>query len=124
MWNDYQITFAMAQESRLEIKTSAAVAEAGSIRNRMAEMGTVNPGAIEEYNRVRERYDFLTEQNADLPKAKEDLQRLIDDLMGEMQERFIGKFQIINKNFQSTFQALFKGGESRLELSDENNAME
>ena len=46
MWNDYQITFAMAQESRLEIKTSAAVAEAGSIRNRMAEMGTVNPGAM------------------------------------------------------------------------------
>ncbi|QWT55644.1 chromosome segregation protein SMC [Christensenella sp. MSJ-20] len=124
MWNDYQITFAMAQESRLEIKTSAAVAEAGSIRNRMAEMGTVNPGAIEEYNRVRERYDFLTEQNADLLKAKEDLQRLIDDLMGEMQERFIGQFQIINQNFQRTFQALFKGGEARLELSDENNAME
>jgi len=124
MWNDYEMTVALAEQHKLEIKISDATKEAGEIRRRITAMGPVNPGAIEEYSRVQERYSFLMTQSTDLEKAKADLTRLIDDLMGEMQKRFLDQFKIINENFKKTFRALFKGGEARLELSDENNAMD
>ncbi|MDL2225346.1 chromosome segregation protein SMC [Eubacteriales bacterium OttesenSCG-928-M02] len=125
LWTDYQLTYAQAETEREEgLKYNAATQEANAIRARLLEMGDVNPNAIEEYQRVKERFDFLNSQSEDLLKAKADLEALIADLMATMQDRFIEQFRMINENFQRTFTALFKGGEAELVLTDEQNAMD
>ena len=127
LWRDYQLTYAQASdlaEDMPPIKPQAATTQANALRNRIAEMGEINPKAIEEYARVRERYDFLSSQSEDLTVAKNDLTQLIADLMAEMQARFIEQFHRINENFKRTFSALFRGGEAELRLADESRAME
>ena len=87
-------------------------------------MGTPNLGAIEEYERVSERYNFLTSQRDDIDKSKKELLVIINDITSEMVTVFIDKFNQINKAFQETFQELFGGGKAALVLEDEDNVLD
>ena len=92
--------------------------EIDEIRERIREMGAVNPNAIEDYTRVRERYDNLVLQREDLTAAGNDLQIVINGLLSGMKESFREKFAMINENFQKTFHDLFGGGYAQLELGE------
>lgn len=119
IWEDYELTYAGAEPYRQENfspqKTSQRIRQ---IRDEMKQMGPINPGAINDYNRVKERVDFLETQREDLGKAKDDLNVVIDKLMHTMEEHFLSKFRQIDKYFQSIFGELFGGGKAQLKLEE------
>ena len=124
LWDDYGLTYANALAFKSEFSFQSASREIDGIRGRIRDMGAVNPNAIEDYTRVRERYDGLVVQREDLVKAGDDLQVVIDDLLSGMKESFRAKFTQINENFKQVFQELFGGGYAQLELLDEEDIME
>ena len=82
------------------------------------ELGSVNLGAIEEYERVSERYEFLKEQKTDLQEAKDTLYQVIDEMDTEMKKRFEQTFVGIREHFDPVFRALFGGGRADLKLTN------
>jgi len=123
MWDSYQITYANALAEREDIELNGAAAEAEDIRNRLRDMGSVNPAAIDDYAALNERMASLTAQKEDMTGAEEDLRKLIASLMGEMKRTFKQSFEQINTYFGATFKELFDGGRAELIL-EEGDIME
>ena len=98
--------------------------EVDALRARLAGMGAVNTGAIEEYAELKQRYDFLKGQSDDLATAKTDLMKTIDDINRTSMEQFQITFDQIKKNFIYTFQTLFGGGVANLELIVTDDVLE
>lgn len=94
------------------------------IRVKLQGMGPVNLVAIEEYQELEERFAFLSQQNDDLVKAKEQLLELIGKINQTTTELFADTFNKVNENFQVLFKGLFEGGDARLTLVDEENILE
>ncbi|MGY4689792.1 chromosome segregation protein SMC [Salibacterium sp. K-3] len=88
------------------------------IKMGIEELGHVNLGAIDEYERVHERVTFLTEQREDLQQARNSLYEVIQEMDDEMKRRFSETFEAIRYHFRSTFRELFGGGEADLHLTD------
>lgn len=88
------------------------------IKLALDELDNVNLGAIEEYDRISERYEFLNEQKADLQEAKDTLFQVIEQMDIEMKNRFVQTFKAIRTHFEPVFQALFGGGRADLKLTD------
>ena len=125
LWEDFEISYIQAMEFKAEkFVMSSAVKENRQIKNRMKEMGEVNVGAIEEYETVRERYEFLTAQQADIQKAMDSLNGIIRDMDKTIRERFKASFDQIVINFEEMFTGLFGGGHAELRLSDENDPLQ
>jgi chromosome segregation protein len=95
---------------------SSIKVEVDALRQRLASMGAVNTGAIEEYVELKQRYDFLKGQSDDLNNAKADLIKTIDEINQTSMTQFQITFDQIKKNFVYTFQTLFGGGVANLEL--------
>lgn len=94
------------------------------IKKEIAELGTVNLGSIEEFERIQERYTFLTEQQNDLIEAKETLLSIIDEMDEEMIRKFSETFEQIQKQFSVVFKELFGGGQAELTLSNPDDLLE
>ncbi|RRK01777.1 hypothetical protein Ga0100230_000420 [Opitutaceae bacterium TAV3] len=99
-------------------------AEIDALRQRLAGMGAVNTGAIEEYAELKQRYDFLRAQSTDLTNAKADLLKTIDEINNTSMQQFQITFDQIRKNFIYTFQTLFGGGVANLELIATDDVLE
>lgn len=103
----------------------------GELRERLAksrqalkDLGSVNFMAVEEYAEVKDRFDLLSQQLADLQKAREDLQRITQEIRAESTELFLSTYNKIKKNFHNMFRRLFGGGRGELRLVDPNNVLE
>jgi chromosome segregation protein len=94
------------------------------IRNKMDLMGEVNLAAISESQQAEERLTFLLEQQEDLKKAVDSLYATINTINKTTRERFRTAFDNVNEKFQEIFPYLFRGGEARLELTDEEDLLE
>lgn len=92
--------------------------EISRLKKSITSLGTVNLAAIEEYEEVKEKYEFMSNQEQDLEKAKTELLSVIEEMTSNMKELFKENFKILNKNFNETFKELFKGGSAELILSD------
>ncbi len=86
----------------------------GEIRS----LGSVNLSAIEEYEEVSQRYEFMSRQLADVEQSRKELEDLIKQLTRKMEELFAQSFEEINQNFQKIFVDLFGGGHGELKLTD------
>ncbi|MBQ8911622.1 MAG: chromosome segregation protein SMC, partial [Clostridia bacterium] len=128
LWDEYELTYAASKELGVPEITESFRAEAVSrqnkLKNRIRDLGAVNVGAIEEYADVKERFDFLSAQHADLIKAREELGAVIVSLEKEMKSRFAEIFNAINENFRLVFAELFGGGTAELSLNDPENILE
>ncbi|MDR1318282.1 MAG: AAA family ATPase [Treponema sp.] len=93
-------------------------------RAQMRDLGSVNLMAPEEFIEIKERYDFLSSQMADLEKAKKDLEDLTAEIRTESSEIFVITYNKIRKNFHNMFRRLFGGGRAELRLSDSNHVLE
>lgn len=91
------------------------------LRRRIANMGTINPDAAEEYEQLKERYDYLASQLADLDSARSALTKINRVIDARMKDDFIRTFEQVNKNFQEIFAVLFPGGTAELTLVDPND---
>lgn len=121
----YQMTFEKAKANYvLEEDIDVAQKNVNSYKKELKEIGIVNLGAIEEYERVSKRYEFLTKQDNDLEEAITTLLKIINELDSVMEKEFIKTFKEIEIEFNNVFKELFKGGSAKLKLTDESNILE
>ena len=119
LWDSYELSRTAAQALRQPVENmSAASKRISELRREIGRLGNVNVGAIEEYDRVSERYGFLTDQRNDVESAKRDLLKIIGDITGEMKEIFVREFHAVDEAFRNVFLELFGGGKAALELED------
>lgn len=105
-------------ESDLKLKTE-------KLKNRLENMGPINPMAMEAYEEIKERYDFITSQKEDLLKAKESLLNTIGEIDQVAKETFTKAFNEIKTNFINVFRTLFTDEDDcDLRLSDPDNPLE
>ena len=122
---NYHLTYEKAKrEYLLEIEPELARMKVNSLRKEMKDLGTVNLGSIEEYERVNTRYEFLSTQKNDLTAACEDLLKVIAEMDEIMVEKLKEAFDKIQKEFSSVFHQMFKGGVGKLVLTDPENILE
>ena len=124
LWDGYELGYSAARALRQPITSlSRANKELNELRRSIAALGTPNLGAIEEYERVSTRYEFLSGQRDDVTKAKNELQGIIRDVTGEMKDVFLTQFKAIDESFRETFLELFGGGKAALQLEDEDDVL-
>lgn len=95
-----------------------------SLKRDIRSLGHVNIDSIKEYEEVKERYDFYSEQKQDLEQSIEAIEKLISDLEKNMKSEFKVKFKEINENFKYVYKRLFGGGYGELTILDEQNILE
>ena len=121
----YQMTFEKAKENYiLEIEEDLARKNVNTYRKELKTLGAVNIGAIEEFDRINTRYEFLKKQQDDLEEASVTLLKIINELDEVMKEEFSKTFKHIEVEFDKVFKELFKGGSATLKLTDESNLLE
>ena len=125
MWDEYQLTRSEAakfvQPLENKLQTQGVLAD---LKKKIRDLGHVNLAALEEYKEVSERYAFLKSQTDDASKAKEELEKLIQQLTGQMETTFADSFKHISANFSKIFVDLFGGGSASLKLTDPEHLLE
>ncbi|ASN05755.1 chromosome segregation protein SMC [Virgibacillus necropolis] len=123
--SEYMLTYERAKASYNKTddlkKTKISVQQ---IKKSIEDLGAVNLGAIDEYDRIMERFTFLSEQKDDLVHAKETMFSAIAEMDEEMQKRFETTFTQIKDEFGIVFKELFGGGHAELKLTDPKNILE
>ncbi|HYG01394.1 MAG TPA: chromosome segregation protein SMC [Chryseosolibacter sp.] len=100
-------------------------AQVAKIREKLDNMGPINPMAMEAYTEIKQRNDFILAQKDDLLKAKESLLNTIKEIEGVASETFMDSFNKIKDHFIRVFQSLFvQGDECDLRLVDPNNPLD
>lgn len=121
---EYELSFNGAKlEYQLEILPEEARRHVKLTKLSIDELGNVNIGAIDEYDRVSERYNFLLDQQTDLLDAKENLQEVIEEMDREMSRRFGETFNQVKVHFGKVFKELFGGGRAELKLTDPDDLL-
>ena len=124
LWDDYELGFNDAVEMSNDVSNiKEATDNLTELKKKIKALGNVNMDSIEEYKSVKERYEFMTTQKADLEKSKDNLTKIIDSMEDLMKEHFGEQFTEINKAFSEVFRELFGGGKGRLYLSDPDNIL-
>lgn len=95
---------------------TSAPGTVASLKRQITMLGSINPNAVAEYREVKERYDKMSADKADMEKAIDDLTKALDEIRGEMLNIFNSGFEKINENFKQTFKELFGGGRAELQL--------
>jgi len=98
--------------------------EKETLGSRIARIGDVNLSAIDEYDELKTRCDFLVEQQEDLERAIQDLHKVIKKINRITQERFINTFNAVNEKLAEVFPRLFEGGTAKLILTDPDKPLE
>lgn len=89
----------------------------------LADIGPVNLQAIEEYDKVKKRYDFLQGQQDDLLTARSNLEKSMSDLDDKVKKRFADTFNQIATSFSKLFPLVFGGGDAKLVLTQPDNLL-
>lgn len=121
---DYELSYELAkQRYPVPEDVPAAQAEVQRLKRSISALGEVNLGAIEEYQRVFERYTYLGSQKDDLVEAKTTLYHVIREMEEEMSKRFKVTFDAIRREFGVVFSKLFGGGRADLLLLDSSDML-
>jgi chromosome segregation protein len=124
---EYQIALAQLPEEEVgadELDDETREARIDECRDALKRLGTVNLMAIEEYEALEKRYEFLTTQEEDLRKAREALLNVVDRIDGTIKAMFLETFDMVSENFKNFFRRLFNGGQARIYLLDEDDPLE
>ncbi|GAB3069863.1 chromosome segregation protein SMC [Salinicoccus sesuvii] len=121
----YKMTYDRAREeyqdfSNIEQKRMKITLNRKSIE----ELGPVNLGAIDEYERVNERYLFLKAQESDLYEARQTLLEVIEEMDEAVAVRFQSAYDQVNQHFGEVFRRMFGGGQAELRLTEPGNYLE
>lgn len=116
---NYSLTYEYACTNyELDMPMDIARTKADTLKKDILKLGTVNIGAIEEYERVNTRYEFLMKQCSDLEDSSNELNNIISEMDKIMIERFKTTFDKISTEFNAVFKKLFKGGRGTLTLTN------
>lgn len=124
LWDEYEVDVSRHTTPDLSQFTPETASEINRLRREIRQMGNVNTGAVEEYQRLTERYEFLKKQHADLEAAREDLLQAIQEIDASTRDLFLETFHAVQQAFQNVFTRLFGGGKAELELTQPHNLLE
>ncbi len=105
----------------VHLDTESARAQISNLKNQLQVIGGIDPGVVEEFKQVDERYQFLKSQSDDLNEAIAHLEKIIKDLDESISKQFDQSFHNINRLFDAHFKKLFKGGKAELILDIKEN---
>lgn len=117
--NPATIPHFQVEESEEQLQT-----ERDRLSEQILALGDVNSGAIEEYERLLERIQFLEKQQDDLLQGEKGMRRVMAELDREMEKRFLRAVHSIEENFLETFTGLFGGGQAFIRLTEPDNVLE
>ncbi len=125
LWDTYGLTHEAAGALRQPVEDPAqAQRQVARLNRAIQALGTVNLGALEEFQRVEERCRYLTEQKTDVEQARKELETVIDGITQEMEAIFRREFARVQGAFAQTFADLFGGGRGQLALEDERDVLQ
>lgn len=117
--DQYQISYTEALEKSHELENlNLAEQEVQDLEKAIRSLGPVNLDAIEQYEEVHSRLDFLNSQRDDILSAKNLLLETITEMNDEVKERFKSTFEAIRESFKVTFKQMFGGGQADLILTE------
>lgn len=121
---EYKLSFEAAkQQHALSVSIEDATHKVKLLKKTIQELGHVNIGAIEEFDRVYSRYTFLVEQRDDLLEAKESLYETMNEMDEEVIIRFTETFDAIRFRFSKVFPQMFGGGMAELRLTNPDDIL-
>ncbi len=116
--SEYQMTYEYAQEKKQEIDLEVAKERVSVLHQEIHKLGNVNLDAPQEYQELKERYDFLETQKTDLENASQQILDAIAQMDETMISQFSEMFEKINNELEDVFRAMFGGGHAKLSLVD------
>ena len=117
--DQYQISYTEALEKAHELENlNLAEQEVKDLEKAIRSLGPVNLEAIDQYEEVHNRLDFLNSQRDDILSAKNLLLETITEMNDEVKERFKSTFEAIRESFKVTFKQMFGGGQADLILTE------
>jgi len=121
---EYSLTFEKAKKDYpLDIEAEEAREKVNIYKRNIKDLGMVNLLAIDEYEKVSTRYEFLLKQKEDLTHAEETLLEIMNEMDSIMKEEFLHTFQEVEKEFKGVFRELFKGGDASLKLTNPDDLL-
>ena len=124
MLNVYKLDLDTASEITEVFDINVLNKEIGELKKKLDSYGTVNLVAIEEYDELKARYDFLMQQQNDLASAKESLHQAILKLNRTTKQMFMDTFEKVREEFKNYFRMLFNGGDAQIYLTNEQDPLE
>ena len=124
MLSAYKIELDTQGELNKELDHQGLSNEIKELKRKLDSYGTVNLVAIEEYDELKQRYDFLIQQQTDLLSAKESLHQAILKINRTTKQMFMETFEKVKVEFKNYFRLLFNGGDAQLFLLDEQDPLE
>ncbi|WP_252230340.1 chromosome segregation protein SMC [Clostridium sp. ZBS15] len=116
---ELELTYVEALDIAEEIENEEEIKElTKKLKMQITALGTVNLASIQEYEEVKEKFDFMSSQEKDLECAKEELNSVIHEMTIKIKDLFKENFKMLNITFNETFRELFKGGSAELILCD------
>lgn len=123
--NDYNMTYEFAINNyKLDMDLDTAKDMVGKLKDKLLALGNVNLDAPEEYDRQKERFDFLTSQKNDLLNAENTLYEIIKEMDLIMKNKFQETFDRVREEFKAVYRELFKGGRAELYLTNPDDILE
>lgn len=119
----YQMTIDEARQNTSQLDDHQLAIQLKLLKRGLDDLGDVNVGAIEEYQRVKEHYDFLKGQQDDLLAARAQLNQTMQEMDSQVKQRFVTAYQQVSAAFDKTFQQIFGGGHAKLELTDPHDLL-
>ncbi|MBI3315275.1 MAG: AAA family ATPase, partial [Candidatus Omnitrophica bacterium] len=123
-WDEGPDASVGAPVDQTSISEQEAAVEIENLKKRCDSYGAVNLVAIEEFEELKQRFEFLTKQQSDLLTAREALLQTITKINRTTRQMFGDTFTRVNEEFQVYFRMLFGGGQAQLVLQDPDNALE
>jgi len=124
MLSAYKVDLELLHELTTQSSQETLSAQISELKRKLDSYGTVNLVAIEEYDELKKRYDFLIQQQTDLAQAKESLHQAILKINRTTKQMFMETFEKVKVEFKNYFRLLFNGGDAQLFLLDENDPLE
>ena len=121
--SQYSMTIGEAKDKVSDLPDDQLKIKLKLLKRGLADLGEVNTGAIAEYKRVKERYDFLSTQQADLLASRDQLNETMAEMDEQVKARFSETFNKVSTAFDQTFQQIFAGGHARLVLTDPHDIL-
>ncbi|MBQ3021323.1 MAG: AAA family ATPase [Bacilli bacterium] len=116
---EYSMTYEyVIKNYDLSIDEKSSLSRLNTIKRELSLLNNVNLGSIDEYERINERFEFLTSQKLDIVNSINNLMEVITDLDNTMIEKFKDTFDKVNIEFNKVFKKLFKGGVGELKLTE------
>jgi len=120
----YKIDLDGWQGLAAEVNLTALEQEIETLKQKLDSYGTVNLVAIDEYDELKKRYDFLIQQQNDLLAAKDSLRGMILKINRTTKQMFLETFEKVKLEFRNYFRLMFNGGDAQLFLIDEQDPLE